>query len=101
MAHSKMLACPFYKHNPRKYHDVPTCRGHSWPTINRLKQVSPFLTLPTPLPITHLLTFSLTENTSTAVTSNLNSDARGASTPSTRLNFSGSIQSNARPACSN
>ena len=96
MAHSKMLACPFYKRDLRNYHDVPTCDGRRWPTINRLKHISPFLTSPTPLTVSHLLTSSLTENTSTAVTSILKPDARGASMPLTHSNFSWSMQINAR-----
>lgn len=32
------LACPFFKRRPRRYANQPSCRGHSWPTVHRLKE---------------------------------------------------------------
>jgi len=33
----KKLACPYFKHNPRKYQGLRSCPGPGWDTVHRLK----------------------------------------------------------------
>ena len=33
----RLLACPYFKHNPSKYQDVRTCQGPGWGSVRRVK----------------------------------------------------------------
>jgi hypothetical protein len=35
---SLRLACPYFQRDPARFANALTCRGHSWPTISRLKE---------------------------------------------------------------
>ncbi|KAF2495305.1 hypothetical protein BU16DRAFT_386157 [Lophium mytilinum] len=34
----KRLACPYFKHNPRRYQDITSCPGPGWSSVPRLKE---------------------------------------------------------------
>jgi hypothetical protein len=36
----RLLACPYFKHNPKKYQTWRTCIGPGWDSVSRLKCVS-------------------------------------------------------------
>jgi hypothetical protein len=40
-AKEKFLACPYFQHNPQKYSSQRSCPGPGWPTVHRVKYVSP------------------------------------------------------------